>query len=183
MSIACTGAACQCCAGLSRLPSVIHAVCLTCADTATKTRYRLGKEISRFPLRTPQTLSRLRPGVPLVGMKGFEPNMRLQTRRSFKAGSMTPASARIPFPRHIPVVAGLSRLSYESGWLQLCSWWDVVESNRQSQMTADLQSAPLPLTVYHPMFCRQIRIEVGLSLILLYQLSYLSLSRGQESNL
>lgn len=69
----------------------------------------------------------------------------------------------------------LSGMPYESGWLQLCSWWDEVESNHPSRMTADLQSAPLPLTVYHPMFCRQIRIEVGLSLILLCHLSYLKL--------
>ena len=43
-------------ARLSGPPSVIHAVCLTCPDTATKARDRLSKEISRFPLRTPQAL-------------------------------------------------------------------------------------------------------------------------------
>ena len=55
----------------------------------------------------------------------------------------------------------LSGMPYESGWLQLCSWWDGMESNHPSQMTADLQSAPLPLTVYHPMLCRQMRIDIG----------------------
>ena len=54
-----------------------------------------------------------------------------------------------------------------------------MESNHPSRMTADLQSAPLPLTVYHPMWCKQIRIETG-TITLLYQLSYLSLSTGSE---
>lgn len=62
----------------------------------------------------------------------------------------------------------LSGMPYESGWLQLCSWWDEMELNHPSRMTADLQSAPLPLTVYHPMWCKQIRIEAGPFILLHY---------------
>lgn len=56
----------------------------------------------------------------------------------------------------------LSGMPYDSGWLQLRSWWDEMELNHPSRMTADLQSAPLPLTVYHPMWRKQMRIETGL---------------------
>ena len=76
--------------------------------TSTKARGLWARRYPGFPSKHRRPLSYLRPGVSLVGMKGFEPNMRLQTRHSFKAGSMTPASARIPFPRHIPMCARLS---------------------------------------------------------------------------
>ena len=58
---------------------------------------------------------------------------------------------------HIAARSGVHSLV----WCPRSCWWDEMESNHPSRMTADLQTAPLPLTVYHPMLCRQIRIDIG----------------------